>query len=231
MAHLAPLDPAHVESLNATQLASLIDHTQLSPTASAQDIDQLCDQAALYGTASVCIQPIWVARAARLLADSPVKICTVIGFPLGTSTPETKAAETRQAIQDGAHEVDMVINQAAALANDKAALVRDITAVVEVAAQHDVTVKVILETAALTDPAKVIACEAAVEAGADYVKTSTGFGPGGATVHDVALLRATVGAGLGVKASGGIRTRDDAIDMLKAGATRLGASSTYAIVS
>ena len=231
MSPTASMTPEQVAQLDATELAALIDHTLLGPTASAQDIDMLCEQAQSYGTASVCIQPIWVERAATRLASSPVKVCTVIGFPSGAQTPETKAYETSQAIQHGADEVDMVIDQAAALANDKATLVRDMGAVVEAAAGHDVVVKVILETAALTDQEKIIACEAAVEAGAHYVKTSTGFGPGGATVADVALLRSTVGDGVGVKASGGIRTRQDAIDMLKAGATRLGASATYAIVS
>lgn len=231
MSNTAALSPTQVDELDSSQLASMIDHTLLAPTATAQDIDKLCDQAAEFVTASVCVQPIWVAHAAKRLAESPVKTCTVIGFPSGAQTPETKAFETAQAIANGAEEVDMVINQAAALAADSTALVEDIRAVVDAARDHAVTVKVILETAALTDQAKILACEAAVTAGADFVKTSTGFGPGGATVHDVALLRATVGDTLGVKASGGIRTRQDAVDMLKAGATRLGASSTYAIVS
>ena len=231
MSVFAPLSATQVDELDASQLASLIDHTLLAPTATAQDIEKLCDEAAEFVTASVCVQPIWVAHAATQLAESPVKICTVIGFPSGAQTPETKAFETAQAIANGAEEVDMVINQAAALGADKAALVHDIRSVVEAAAEHDVLVKVILETAALTEQAKIIACESAVEAGADFVKTSTGFGPGGAKVADVTLLRSTVGDGLGVKASGGIRTRQDAIEMLKAGATRLGASSTYAILS
>lgn len=231
MSDTAPLSPTQVDELDCSQLALLIDHTLLAPTATAQDIDKLCDQAAEFITASVCVQPIWVAHAAKRLAESPVKICTVIGFPSGAQTPETKAFETAQAIAQGAEEVDMVINQSAALVADKAAMVHDIRSVVEAAAGHDVIVKVILETASLTEQAKIIACEAAVEAGADFVKTSTGFGPGGATVTDVALLRNTVGNDLGVKASGGIRTRQDAIEMLKAGATRLGASSTYAILS
>jgi deoxyribose-phosphate aldolase len=227
----APLSPEQIETLDASQLAAFIDHTLLGPTASAQEIDSLCEQAIDYGTASVCIQPIWVARAAKRLVESSVKVCTVVGFPTGAQTPETKAFETRQAIDNGADEVDMVIDQAAALANEKDTLLNDIGAVVEAAKNHDVVVKVILETAALTDQAKILACEAAVEAGADFVKTSTGFGPGGATPEDVALLRTTVGDGLGVKAAGGIRTRHDAVSMLQAGATRLGASSTYAIVS
>ncbi|GAA4111217.1 deoxyribose-phosphate aldolase [Enteractinococcus coprophilus] len=231
MSNTAPLSPTQVDQLDAQQLASMIDHTLLAPTATVQDIDQLCDQAAEFMTASVCIQPIWVAYAAKRLDESPVKICTVIGFPSGAQTPETKAFETAQAITNGAEEVDMVINQAAALVADKAALLHDIRSVVDAAAGHDVLVKVILETAALTDQAKILACEAALEAGADFVKTSTGFGPGGATAADVTLLRNTVGHGLGVKASGGIRTRQDAMEMLKAGATRLGASSTYAILS
>ncbi|HEY4558315.1 MAG TPA: deoxyribose-phosphate aldolase [Enteractinococcus sp.] len=231
MSTTAPFNPDQVDALDATQLAALIDHTLLAPTATAQDIDTLCEQARSFGTASVCIQPIWVARAAKQLAGSSVKVCTVIGFPTGTHTPETKAFETTQAIRHGADEVDMVIDQAAALAIDKATLLKDIGAVVEAAKDHDVVVKVILETAALTDQAKIIACEAAVETGAHFVKTSTGFGPGGATTEDVALLRSTVGDKLGVKASGGIRTYQDAVEMLKAGATRLGASSTYAILS
>lgn len=231
MSNTSPLNPTDVDELNATQLAAMIDHTLLAPTASAQDIDTLCEQAHEYGTASVCIQPIWVERAAKHLADSQVKVCTVVGFPTGAQTPATKAFETSEAIRHGADEIDMVIDQSAALAIDKPALVQDIRAVVDAAKGHDVVVKVIVETAALTDQAKVVACEAAVEAGAHYVKTSTGFGPGGATTEDVALLRSTVGNGLGVKAAGGIRTRQDAIEMLKAGATRLGASSTYAILS
>lgn len=231
MANTAPLDPSRVDALATAELAALIDHTLLSPTASAQDIDTLCDQAAQFGTASVCIQPIWVARAAARLAKSNVRVCTVIGFPTGTHTPQTKAFEAAQAIAQGADEIDMVIDQAAAIAAEATTLVNDISAVVEAAASHDVIVKVILETAALTDQAKVLAAETAVEAGADYVKTSTGFGSGGATIGDVALLRNTVGPGIGVKASGGIRTRGDAVAMLKAGATRLGASATYAILS
>lgn len=227
----APLDPDQVDSLKTSQLAALIDHTLLSPTTAAQDIDTLCDQAAEFGTASVCIQPLWVQRAAARLADSTVKTCTVIGFPTGAHTPEVKAFEAARAISDGADELDMVIDQAAALSSDTAQLTSDITAVVDAAKDHDVIVKVIIETASLTDQAKLVACKAAVQAGADFVKTSTGFGPGGATVEDVALLRNTVGNDLGVKASGGIRTREDAVTMLKAGATRLGASSTYTILS
>ena len=231
MSKTAPLTPDQIDTLDAPRLAALIDHTLLGPTASAQEIDSLCEQAIDYGTASVCIQPIWVERAAKRLAESPVKVCTVVGFPTGAQTPETKAFETSQAIRQGADEIAVVTDQAAALANDKATLLRDIGAVVEAAKGHDVIVKVILETAALTDQAKILACEAAVAAGAHYVKTSTGFGPGGATPEDVALLRTTVGNAVGVKAAGGIRTRQDALDMLRAGATRLGASSTYAIVS
>jgi len=228
---IAPLHPTEVDALSPDQLAGLIDHTLLSPTASAQDIDTLCDQASKYGTASVCIQPVWVARAAEQLAQSSVNVCTVIGFPTGAHTPETKAFEASQAIAHGADELDMVINQAAALSADTDLLVADIKAVVTTAQDHEVIVKVILETAALTDQAKILACEAAVAAGADFVKTSTGFGSGGATVEDVALMRQTVSDQAGVKASGGIRTRQDALHMLKAGATRLGASATYAIVS
>ncbi|HIY84903.1 MAG TPA: deoxyribose-phosphate aldolase [Candidatus Yaniella excrementavium] len=231
MSDTAPLDPTEVEALERHQLAARIDHTLLSPTTTATEIDQLCAQAAQFSTASVCIQPIWVARAADRLANTDVKVCTVIGFPTGAQTPLTKATEATEAIRNGAQELDMVIDQAAALSADTTRLIHDISAVVTAAEGHDVLVKVILETASLTEQAKVLACEAAAEAGADYVKTSTGFGPGGATVEDVALLRDTVGDTLGVKASGGIRTREDALNMLKAGATRLGASSTYAILS
>lgn len=231
MSIIAPLHPTEVDTLSSKQLAGLIDHTLLSPIASAQDIDTLCDQATQYGAASVCIQPLWVNRAAERLAESRVKVCTVIGFPTGAHTPETKAFEASQAIAHGADELDMVINQAAALAADTEVLVEDITAVVAASKGHEVLVKVILETAALTDQAKILACEAAMAAGADFVKTSTGFGSGGATVEDVALMRQTVSNQIGVKASGGIRTRQDALHMLKAGATRLGASATYAIVN
>lgn len=231
MLSTAPLDPAQVDALATDQLAARIDHTLLSPTTKASEIDTLCDHAAQFGTASVCIQPIWVTRAAARLADTDVKVCTVIGFPTGAQTPHTKAAEAAEAITNGAAEIDMVIDQAAALSADAPRLLDDISAVVAAAEGQDVIVKVILETAALTDQAKVLACETAVQAGADFVKTSTGFGPGGATIEDVALLRQSVGNGLGVKASGGIRTREDALTMLKAGATRLGASATYAILS
>lgn len=231
MSIIAALHPTEVDALSSRQLAGLIDHTILSPTASAQDIDTLCDQATEYGAASVCIQPFWVARAAEQLSDSSINVCTVIGFPTGAHTSETKALEASQAIAHGANELDMVINQAAALSADTDVLVADIEAVVTAAQAHRALVKVILETAALTDQAKILACEAAVAAGADFVKTSTGFGSGGATVEDVALMRQTVSDQAGVKASGGIRTRQDALNMLKAGATRLGASATYAIVS
>lgn len=231
MSNTAPLDPDQVDSFTPHELAARIDHTLLSPTTAAQEIDALCEQAVQFGTASVCIQPIWVPRAAARLATTEVKVCTVIGFPTGAQTPQTKAFEAAEAIEHGATEIDMVINQSAALSADSAALLDDISTVVDAAEGRDVIVKVILETAALTDQAKVLACEAAVQAGADFVKTSTGFGPGGATAQDVTLLRNTVGDGLGVKASGGIRTREDAVTMLKAGATRLGASSTYAILS
>ena len=212
-------------------LNKYIDHTNLKPFTTKTDIEKLCADARKWNFASVCVNPCDIALAKELLAGSDVMTCTVIGFPTGAQTPQTKAFETSQAIDHGATEVDMVIDQAAALANDKPTLVRDIGAVVEAAAGHAVVVKVILETAALTDQAKILACEAAMEAGAHYVKTSTGFGPGGATVDDVTLMRSIVGDGIGVKAAGGIRTRQDAIEMLKAGATRLGASATYAIVS
>ncbi len=210
-------------------LNKYIDHTLLKPDATAQMIDKLCAEAKQYDFASVCVNPAWVKRAAQNLAGSDVKVCTVIGFPLGASTPETKAFETRDAIANGATEVDMVINVGALKSGYLELVQRDIAAVVEAAG--DVLVKVIIETGLLTDEEKVTACKLAVAAGADYVKTSTGFGPGGATVEDIALMRKTVGPDIGVKASGGVRDRASALAMIEAGATRIGASAGIAIVT
>lgn len=210
-------------------LASVIDHTLLDPTALRQDILRLCAEADAVNAASVCVNPIYVATASAALDESDVPVCAVVGFPLGSTPSAIKAAETTQAVEDGATEIDMVIHHASAVAGDSAALIADISAVVQ-AAGGDVVVKVILETGTLDDDAIVLACQAAEDAGADFVKTSTGFVGAGATVEAVALMRRTVGDRLGVKASGGIRDRATALAMLDAGATRLGASSTLAIL-
>ncbi|UFJ43167.1 deoxyribose-phosphate aldolase [Brevibacillus humidisoli] len=211
------------------ELNKYIDHTLLKPDATAEMIDRLCEEAKQYQFASVCVNPTWVRRAAGHLAGTEVKVCTVIGFPLGATTPEAKAAETRDAVSGGAGEVDMVLNVGALKSGDLELVRRDIAAVVEAAA--GVLVKVILETGLLTDEEKVTACKLCVEAGAHFVKTSTGFGPGGATVEDIALMRKTVGPGIGVKASGGVRDRAAALAMIEAGATRIGASAGIAIVT
>lgn len=210
------------------ELAKLIDHTLLKPDATPEAIARLCREAVEHGFASVCVNPANVARAATHLRDTPVKVCTVIGFPLGATTPLVKAFEVRDAVANGADELDMVLNVGALKAGDHGLVARDIRSVVEAAGGR--LVKVILETGLLTDEEKVAACRLAVEAGASFVKTSTGFGPGGATVEDVRLMRATVGPDLGVKASGGIRDRAAAERMVEAGATRLGTSSGVAIV-
>lgn len=210
-------------------LNKTIDHTLLKPEATQEMIDKLCQEAKQYDFASVCVNPVWVKRSASQLAGTNVKVCTVIGFPLGANTPEIKAAETRDAIANGATEVDMVINVGALKSGDLDLVKRDIQAVVE--ASGDVLVKVILETGLLTQEEKITACKLSVEAGADYVKTSTGFGPGGATVEDIALMRQTVGPDIGVKASGGVRDRATALALIEAGATRIGASAGIAIVN
>jgi deoxyribose-phosphate aldolase len=211
------------------ELNKYIDHTLLKPDATQEMIDKLCEEAKQYRFASVCVNPIWVSRAAKALVGSDVKVCTVIGFPLGANTPAVKAAETRDAISNGAQEVDMVINIGAIKSGNWDLVKEDIRAVVEAA--NGVLVKVILETGLLTDEEKQTACNICVEAGADYVKTSTGFGPGGATVEDIALMRETVGPDIGVKASGGVRTTEAALAMIKAGASRIGTSSGVAIVT
>jgi deoxyribose-phosphate aldolase len=212
-------------------LAKYIDHTLLRPDATASEIDTMCDEAMQYGFASVCINPTWVKRAAERLRGSSVKVCTVIGFPLGATPPEIKAMEARRALRDGAREVDMVINIGALKSGDHELVLRDIEKVVDAAHEGGAIAKVILETALLTDEEKVIASSLARQARADFVKTSTGFNGGGATVYDVALMRETVGPNMGVKASGGVRTLEDAEDMIAAGATRIGASAGVQIVS
>lgn len=213
----------------ARDLAAIIDHTLLKPEATKDQIVKLCEEAMEFGFASVCVNPTYVSLAASLLKDTPVKVCTVVGFPLGASTPLVKAVEVRDAIAAGAREIDMVINVGALKSGDDDLVGRDIRAVVE-AARGRALVKVILETALLTNDEKVKACLIAKAEGADFVKTSTGFGPGGATVEDVRLMRKVVGADMGVKAAGGIRTLETALAMVEAGASRIGASASVAIV-
>src|SRR5918997_2881981 len=208
----------------ARDWAGFVDHTLLKPEASDEDIRRLCAEAAQYRFASVCVNPSWVRAAACNLRGAGVAVCTVVGFPLGATLPDVKAYEARRAIMEGAREVDMVINVGALKSGDDCAVEYDIRSVVEAAHEHGVLVKVIIEAALLNDDEKVRACLAAKRAGADFVKTSTGFAKGGATVADVALMRRTVGAGMGVKAAGGVKGIEDARAMLEAGATRIGAS-------
>src|ERR687888_450939 len=212
------------QTASARDWASLIDHTLLKPDANQTEIKRLCEEAAQYHFASVCVNPTWVRACACHLQGSGVPVCTVIGFPLGATLSDVKAYEARRAIMDGAREVDMVINVGALKSGDDCLVEHDIRSVVEVAHEYDVTCKVIIETALLTDDEKVRACQAAKNAGADFVKTSTGFSKGGATVADVALMRQAVGSELGVKASGGVKGLEDARRMVEAGATRIGAS-------
>ena len=214
-----------------SDVARLIDHTLLKADASQDEIAQLCYEAKTYNFASVCVNPAHVKLSAQLLKGSAVKVCTVIGFPLGASAATTKGFEAGQALRDGATELDMVINVGALKSQDYDAVLEDIATVVSVGHASNALVKTILETALLTDEEKVIACQLARVAGADFVKTSTGFGPGGATVEDVRLMRQVVGPDIGVKASGGVRTYEDAQAMVAAGATRLGASAGVRIVS
>jgi len=212
------------EGGTAHDWASLIDHTLLKPEASESDIRKLCDEAAQFGFASVCVNPSWVKKAAEFLRGTPVPVCTVIGFPLGATLSDVKAFEARRAIFNGAREVDMVINIGALKSGDDCTVEADIRAVAEAAHENGVLCKVIIETALLTDEEKIRACLASKNAGADFVKTSTGFAKGGATVEDVALMRRVVGSNLGVKASGGVKGIEDARAMFEAGATRIGAS-------
>ena len=210
-------------------IAAMIDHTRLKPETTPAQIEKLCAEAAEYHFASVCVNPVYIPLAARLLKGTGVKVCCVVGFPLGAIAPEQKAAEAASCAAMGAEELDMVIHVGAAKAGDWALVQRDIEGVVKAAAGH--TVKVIIETCLLTDEEKVKACEAAKAAGAHFVKTSTGFSTGGATTHDIALMRKTVGPEMGVKASGGIRDYETAMAMIEAGANRIGASAGIAIVA
>jgi deoxyribose-phosphate aldolase len=218
------------ESEAAREVARYIDHTLLKPDAARDEILKVCEEGVRYGFASVCINPIWVREAACALRGSGVKVCTVIGFPLGANAPDSKAYEARRAIFDGASELDMVINIGALKSGDHDLVSRDIRGVVEVAHEVGYICKVIIETALLNDDEKISACLIAKEAGADFVKTSTGFSSGGATAADVALMRRVVGGQMGVKASGGVRDLKQAQEMISAGATRIGASVGVKII-
>jgi len=208
--------------------AKLIDHTLLKPVATQSDIARLCEEARKYGFCSVCVNPFWVSFAKEQLKGTAIKVCTVIGFPLGANTTAVKTYETKDAIKNGADEIDMVINIGALKANDFDTVLADIRSVRQACVGH--TLKVIIETSQLTDEEKVKACELATQADADFVKTSTGFTGGGATTKDVALMRRSIPIHMQVKASGGIRTREDFDKMTQAGATRIGASSGVKIV-
>ena len=211
------------------KLNKYIDHTILKPETTQEQVEKILSEAKEYDFASVCVNPTWVSLAAESLKDTDVKVCTVIGFPLGANTSAVKAFETKDAIANGADEIDMVINIGALKAGNDALVLDDIKAVVD--ASGDKLVKVIIEACLLTDDEKVRACQLSKEAGADYVKTSTGFSTGGATVADVTLMRKTVGPDMGVKASGGARSYEDAIAFIEAGASRIGASSGVAIMN
>jgi deoxyribose-phosphate aldolase len=213
-----------------SEVAALIDHTLLKPDATRKEIEELCREAAQFKFATVCVNPTWVALAARRLAGSGVGVCSVVGFPLGATTGDVKSYETRRAIYDGAREIDMVINVGALKSGDLRIVERDIDGVVASARDCGALTKVIIEAALLTDEEKVTACTLAKAAAADYVKTSTGFGPGGATAADVALMRRVVGAEMGVKAAGGVRDLESLKAMVAAGATRVGASAGVKIV-
>ena len=217
-------------SINQLELAKMIDHTFLKPDATEAQISKLCDEALKYQFCSVCVNPFWVPFAAQILTGSSVKVCTVIGFPLGATLSASKAYEATESIYLGAKEVDMVLNVGAMKTGKLDLVLTDIQAVVN-AATGRALVKVILETGFLTEAEKIKACELCSQAGADFVKTSTGFGPGGATVDDIALMRRTVGPKIGVKASGGVRDYATTIAMIEAGANRIGTSSGIAIIS
>jgi deoxyribose-phosphate aldolase len=220
----------HATGGAAGTVASMIDHTLLKPDAASPDIETLCREAAEYSFASVCVNPTWVALCSKLLQGTPVKVCSVVGFPLGATTADTKHYETRRVIFDGAREIDMVINVGALKSGDLRVVERDIDAVAAPCREAGAISKVIIEAALLTDDEKITACTLAKAAGADYVKTSTGFGPGGATVADVALMRRVVGDEMGVKAAGGVRDLEGLKAMVAAGATRVGASAGVRIV-
>jgi len=221
----------HAAGGGAGEVAQMIDHTLLKPDATKQEIETLCREAAEYGFASVCVNPTWVALCASRLRGSHVAVCSVVGFPLGASTPDTKQYEARRAIFDGAREIDMVINVGALKSGELHLVERDIQGVTAACREGGALSKVIIEAALLTDEEKITACTLAKAAAADYVKTSTGFGPGGATVSDVALMRRVVGEDVGVKAAGGVRDLAGLKAMVAAGATRIGASAGVRIVN
>lgn len=212
-------------------LAKFIDHTLLKPGATAEDIDVLCSEAKEYGFAAVCVNPAWVKRASSQLRGTDVRVASVVGFPFGATTPDIKAMETRRVLRDGAREIDMVINIGALKSGQYDQVRDDIARVADACREVGAITKVIIETSLLEDEEKVMASHLAKEAKADFVKTSTGFAGGGATVHDVLLMRETVGPEMGVKASGGVRNREDAEEMIAAGATRIGASAGISIVT
>ncbi len=220
----------HASGARPGDVAGLIDHTLLKPDASRRDIETLCREAAEFGFATVCINPYWVRTAVKLLQGNRSAVCTVVGFPLGATTADVKHYETRRAIFDGAAEIDMVINVGALKSGDLHAVERDIEAVTSACRDAGVISKVIIEAAYLTNDEKVTACTISKAAGADFVKTSTGFGPGGATAEDVALMRRVVGVEMGVKAAGGVRDFAGLEAMVAAGATRIGASAGVRIV-
>ncbi|HWV95258.1 MAG TPA: deoxyribose-phosphate aldolase [Vicinamibacterales bacterium] len=220
----------HAVGGGAGSVAGMIDHTLLKPDATKREIETLCSEAKEFGFASVCVNPTWVATCARLVRGSSVAVCSVVGFPLGATTADTKQYETRRAIFDGAREIDMVINVGALKSGDLHLVESDIRAVTSACRETNVLSKVIIETALLSDEEKVTACTLAKAAAADFVKTSTGFGPGGATAEDVALMRRIVGEDMGIKASGGVRTLEGVRAMVAAGATRIGASAGVRIV-
>ena len=219
-----------MKDFNAKELAAIIDHTNLKPDATKDDIRKLCYEAIKYGFASVCVHPYYIELASSILKGSGVKAGTVAGFPTGANTKESKTFEARDAVNRGAEELDMVLNIGALKSGDIQTVMEDIKGVVQVAGEYGVVVKVILETCYLTDEEKVLACRIAKEACADFVKTSTGLGPGGARAEDVRLMRETVGPEFGVKAAGGIRSYEDAVKMIRAGANRLGTSSAVKIM-
>ena len=220
----------HQARSNQEHIAGMIDHTLLKPEATPDQVKKICEEAKKYHFASVCVNPVNVKQCAQLLKGTGVKVCSVAGFPLGATTTEVKVFEAQNALENGAEEIDMVINIGALKAGNTDAVLQDIQAVTEVVHKAGAHLKVIIETALLTDEEKVTACKLVKQAGADFVKTSTGFSTGGAKVEDVELMRKTVGSEMGVKAAGGIHTMDDALALVEAGATRLGASAGVKII-
>ncbi|MDO4255045.1 MAG: deoxyribose-phosphate aldolase [Kocuria sp.] len=221
--------PADI-AIDSTTIAARVDHTLLTPSASREQVLALCQEARDLGFGAVCVNGLWTSLVAQELDGSQVSTCTVVGFPLGASGTDVKAYEAAQAVECGAQEIDMVLDIAAVQRGDGKAIEHEVQAVARVVHADGALLKVIIETCLLTDEQKVLACQVAVSAGADYVKTSTGFSTGGATADDVALMRRTVGEDIGVKASGGVRTRATAIEMLRAGASRIGASAGAALL-